>query len=457
MQHTANTNGAARRRQQQPKPQTRNNIARIRGIRARRAMSTTRNVLLIEAVENGQAQRVRQLLSEGANPNARKRVTLTCKIGRETETDSVECESALALGILHAHEEVVKALLDGGADPNGACEWKTSNCSNWMGLLNADSWTDLSKRWVGSYLFPSPLTLAVARGGKWMNWDGSTSNPAPDSDNKLAINLKGGSVQLRQPRVYQDACISPFALQPSLPILQVLLSHGAAVTQRELDAACKWPDQLFLQALQHHQFHPPTSVPAHSQHSPSAPASPSPTSQSTETFLALLTNKDREIIALRAELDQVKGRNEELSVRTAVAESKVEEVMQRNVEHQARITNLEAANQDLQTQNYALSTKNDTLSAEIRTLSTKNAALEREIGNLAQLTSLPPEPPTREPQPPRTVKKLMHAIAEYFAQDTDELDVAVGDEIYVNLEFADGWGFVSATISLLAFYALPLR
>ncbi|KAJ3334242.1 hypothetical protein HDU93_008044, partial [Gonapodya sp. JEL0774] len=218
--------------------------------------------------------------------------------------------------------------------------------------------------------------------------------------------------------------------------------------ERQLDVARKWPDGRFLQALQDHQSNLPTPVPSRPQPFSPPTTVPSASSQPNEALLTLLTDKDRESRELRAELDQVKERNEELSVRTAKAESKAEELRRSNLDIEARNTTLDSTNQDLQSENRTLSTENRTLSAENltlstenRTLSTKNTTLEREVGMLhTKLASLLPAPPPREPQPPRTVKKLIHAIADYNTQDVDELDIAVDDEIYVNLEFSDGWG-----------------
>ncbi|KAJ3335427.1 hypothetical protein HDU93_005522, partial [Gonapodya sp. JEL0774] len=441
---SAQTDGAAGH---SANPKRKQSKASRQSIRTTAAMSTPHDIQLIEAVENGQSQRVRQLLAEGANPNSRKRVTLSRQIGFwERRTDTVECESVLALGILHAHEDVVKALLEGGADPNGVCEWKLANLwPSWA----ADDWD--RERWLRTCLFLCALTLAVARGGEWTWWHGYTED-APNPDNQLVISLKGGNVLLIDPKEAKDAFVEPFTLRPSLPIVCLLLSHGAVVTQRELDAARELPDTQFLQALQDPQSNPPTPVSSRPQPSSPPTTAPSSSSQPTEVLLTLLTDKDRENRELRAELDQVKRRNEELSVRTAKAESNAEELQRRNLVIEARNTTLEAGIQDLQTENHTLSaenrtlsTENRTLSTENRTLSTKNAALEREVGTLrTQLAPLPPSPPPREPQPPITVQRLMYAIADFEAQDTDELNITVGDAVFVNLEFADGWGSVSA-------------
>ncbi|KAJ3340934.1 OTU domain-containing protein 3 [Gonapodya sp. JEL0774] len=76
---------------------------------------------LIEAVElYMNAPRVWQVLADGANANARKRVTIPGKVGRTGEalSDTADCESALAIAIIRGYHTIVEELLGGGADPN---------------------------------------------------------------------------------------------------------------------------------------------------------------------------------------------------------------------------------------------------------------------------------------------------------------------------------------------------
>ncbi|KAJ3338579.1 hypothetical protein HDU93_009356 [Gonapodya sp. JEL0774] len=238
-------------------------------------MSTTQELDLIEAVENGNEKRVQQLLLEGADPNVRKKVTLSVQVQEhrlvkraglfssekyeevyEKKTDAIECESALALAILHGHSRIVEALLISGAAPNGKCDWRIANCgSSW----DSELWN--KKRWLGSVSFPSPVTLAIGRGGRWKRWDSSTAN-VPNADGTLFISNKGGHVRLDNPKTW-DSASTGFTIQPSLAVLRVLLRHGAVVSDVEITAASKNTDTSFLEAVlaQRNVEHASTSIP----------------------------------------------------------------------------------------------------------------------------------------------------------------------------------------------------
>ncbi|KAJ3340921.1 hypothetical protein HDU93_006006 [Gonapodya sp. JEL0774] len=390
-------------------------------------MSSTRDAQLFTAVENGETQRARQLLMEGANANARKRVKLTRTLPstNEVKTETVDCESVLALAILHGHVDIVDALLSSGADPNGKIEWKIAGLSSSWSL---DKWK--RGRWVATYTFPSPLTLAMARGGTRKGYEGVVSD-APKSDNKLPINFKGGEVKLNDANTAEDTRISSFLMKPSLPIVQVLLKHGAVVSTQELSAASKHADSRFSQTLLQHKNGPSPSV--QPQTSGLAPLVSSPSSQSVDTFLSLLSDKDRKVDELLAQMDRMRAQIEELSVRTAVSESKAGDLEKRNGELVAQNTALKSANQDLQVKTRSLSLAISSKSSIITTLEKELAAAR------SQPTSLP-EAPTRQPQPPYTINKLMYANVDFEARDADELDIATGDGVFVNLGFADGWG-----------------
>ncbi|KXS09650.1 hypothetical protein M427DRAFT_49284 [Gonapodya prolifera JEL478] len=136
-------------------------------------MTDEKNAALIEAIEKGDAESVRQLLDDGADPNVRKRVTLEATIddwrlpkSPERRIDSAECESALALAIMHGNAAIAGHLLEKGADPNTAVEWKTPSAigQNWK-LENWDgTWMSIG-RWRWTYAFPSHLALAISGGG----------------------------------------------------------------------------------------------------------------------------------------------------------------------------------------------------------------------------------------------------------------------------------------------------
>ncbi|KXS15372.1 hypothetical protein M427DRAFT_324165 [Gonapodya prolifera JEL478] len=217
-------------------------------------MSTTLNSQLIDAVEAGREADVKRLIEAGASPDARKRVTLRAKVkdgrgGFVWMEDSVDCESALALGILHGNVAIVKVLLEKGAAVDGEVRWKISNYysdKNWK----RDRWEE--RRWYSTFSFPSPLALAVGRGGKWTDRDGRVYD-SPNSNKNLEICIRGGAVTITHPEKRPDVYVT-HTVRPSMEIVRRLLAHGARITETELNAARKNPDQEFFTTLEaHHQ------------------------------------------------------------------------------------------------------------------------------------------------------------------------------------------------------------
>ncbi|KAJ3322340.1 hypothetical protein HDU93_003120, partial [Gonapodya sp. JEL0774] len=351
-------------------------------------MAITRDVQLIDAAEGGDAAHVRRLLADGANPNARKKVTLTVtKSGHLfARSETVLGESALALAVIYGHEDVVRALLSGGADhpATSTCEWRISNhCSPWT----SDDWS--KHRWIGTYSFPSTLSLALGGPGTLTWWNGGVGD-ATSSDGGLYINLKGGLVELEDPKTRSDTCIWA-RIRPSLAIVQLLLDHGAIVSDIEWDAARRHPDPLFSVALQPYYTETPKTSsralsPGSSNESPITP-------QITETtlFASLLAENDRKIEETTAKLA-------ELSIGATFADDG----------------------------------DSSNVSADIEKLKQQLSSLRSDRSSL--LTTSAPEP-----APPRTIEKLMHAVADFQARHKDELDIQSGEEVYVNLLYYDKW------------------
>ncbi|KAJ3322006.1 hypothetical protein HDU93_003162, partial [Gonapodya sp. JEL0774] len=199
--------------------------------------------------------RVRHLLAQGANPNARKRVTLTATIKTglfssqtrsEARSDTADCEPALVLAIFRGAVGIVDALLTHGAGPNGQPEWRIA--SGWN-VWTLDTW---STRWYSTSSFPSPAALAVGKGGMWKGYDGSTGDLPDAETSRVWVNLEGGHVRMHNPVRRADRRVS-FTLRPSLPILNLLLLHGAVVSDAELTAARRQPDTRFLEVLVRYQ------------------------------------------------------------------------------------------------------------------------------------------------------------------------------------------------------------
>ncbi|KAJ3340920.1 hypothetical protein HDU93_006005 [Gonapodya sp. JEL0774] len=280
-------------------------------------MSTTREIELINAVEQGNLDRVKQLLDDGTNPNTRKRVTLTVDITdrrlvqkgglfsrdkyadvQESKTETLDCESALALAIIHHREDIVGALLEKGADPNGVCEWKISNgYKPW----EMDDWDQ--RRWQMKISFPCALMLAMAHGGSFIRWDGNPAFTAAHDHTSLHISPPGGHVQIQNPYGWDDFVIA--TLQPSLLIVKVLVLHGANVSDAERSAARKMADSKFIQILEPHAEEQPNKV--RGQSPESAPSdlirqNPSPVRKQLTAILDYTPKNSDEVVVSEGDL-----------------------------------------------------------------------------------------------------------------------------------------------------------
>ncbi|KAJ3334491.1 hypothetical protein HDU93_007869, partial [Gonapodya sp. JEL0774] len=81
-------------------------------------MPNVKDAELISAVEASSLILVRKALAEGADPNARKSVTLTRKLkdSEGTKTETILAESAIAIAVIRASPEIVTVLVQAGAD-----------------------------------------------------------------------------------------------------------------------------------------------------------------------------------------------------------------------------------------------------------------------------------------------------------------------------------------------------
>ncbi|KAJ3335280.1 hypothetical protein HDU93_005958 [Gonapodya sp. JEL0774] len=181
---------------------------------------------LINVVESGKIDEVRGLLTLGACPSARKAVTLEIRFpghpadgSEETKSDTIECESALALAFFHRHVDAVALLLQHGADANAEVE-----CSRWEnGVVQRN-------RRQTSNIGEQPQSQQ-----SW--WASYRSEPETKED----------------ARQY-------FHLSPHLDIVRLLLQNGANVTDRGMDAAKAFPDKRFAKLLAEHR-RASTSIP----------------------------------------------------------------------------------------------------------------------------------------------------------------------------------------------------
>ncbi|KXS09119.1 hypothetical protein M427DRAFT_39486, partial [Gonapodya prolifera JEL478] len=188
---------------------------------------------LIDAVEDNNVEAVKQALQDGADPNARKLVTLKVDLDNgERKTDTLPMESAMTLAIRNGATddraiEVVRALLEAGCDPNDSVEWKTSNYF--------DKWTikewEGKYRWLVTYKYASYLTLAL-----------TAIKGRPFSE-------RGAHVVLDNPS-NQDQRRDEFPLQPNIHIIRLLLQFGAKNEPAALQLARKLSDKIALELLE---------------------------------------------------------------------------------------------------------------------------------------------------------------------------------------------------------------
>ncbi|KAJ3338639.1 hypothetical protein HDU93_009272 [Gonapodya sp. JEL0774] len=147
---------------------------------------------LIEAVESENTQEVRRLLHLGANPCARKTVSLQRRVRTPEQqiihTRTFLSESALMLAIVNDFADVVALLLDHGADPNAEQSWIVGGFCNDQTLKTTLGWS--------RYTFSSALALAV---GCWHqcteSWpDGRTTTYRALFGQRVPINTPGSHV-----------------------------------------------------------------------------------------------------------------------------------------------------------------------------------------------------------------------------------------------------------------------
>ncbi|KAJ3343757.1 hypothetical protein HDU93_006669 [Gonapodya sp. JEL0774] len=351
----------------------------------------TRESTLIDAVESGNVQLVRQLLSEGTSPNARKISVLTVNTGRwdrnsgPPRTDSSDGESALALAIVAGNFELVKALLEFKADPNMAISWQLSGLDPWT----ADSWN--RSRWAINWLYPSSLSFAVGRLGRVTNSDGKTvSNWQSDAENalRLRVNKRGSCPKIVNPSLNADRLVE-ITFTPKIEIVSLLLRYGGKVSDELLDAARTLKDRKFYELLLNHR---------------------------------------------NEETEQQRHREEELRIK------KEWEAIQSLVEAATQV-----AVSQLNGRIHALENKLDGQATEIAEMQrlhliTTNA-LQREIADLRQHVGLSsPIPIKPDMAPPVQVKQVREVKIPYQPREADEIELQSGQEVFVHLEYVDGWG-----------------
>ncbi|KAJ3336400.1 hypothetical protein HDU93_002900 [Gonapodya sp. JEL0774] len=421
---------------------------------------------LIQAVEAADANEVRRLLDAGARATAAKRVTITFDVASqiykfkrdkvERKTDTVDCESALALAIMRAQPEIVGMLLEAGAPPNREIRWKRSAFGTWN--MPIGDWE--VARWECEYFFPSALTLALGKGGKGVTAATGKVVTIPNSKNILAINLPGGHVDIFRPRLVDDVRVQ-LQIVPSIEIVRLLLDAGATVTEKELDAAKSNSDPKFLELLL--LFLGETPLPAPASYRPperreSADAPITVTSPSDGLARESSFETATESIATAGGQDTARQLRR-LLYRAVDAETRAENAETRCREFEALATRLRDLNEQLVAdaestadQVEDLMNSNEALQSKVVDLESSNAALTAAVKTLqAELQKAHPERqaaavPGQVSAVPENIKPPIVSeaptveTADGDGTSEEELSLNFGDQALFKHDDANQWG-----------------
>ncbi|KAJ3301793.1 hypothetical protein HDU93_006799, partial [Gonapodya sp. JEL0774] len=233
------------------------------------------NPALFKAVESSNLAEVRTALAAGADPNARKKVSISCfvfegskwstSLFSKTPTEkpvgsytmlnaTTHGESALAMAIMQGNVELVRLLLDNGADPTLPIEWKIIRGRN---VWTQSVWQNVIQRgtWDITYTFGSALELAIGEGVASDPMGQTRIESMGSTSRELWINKKGFFVLHSNPGAgpSDEKSFQTIEFTPDLRILDLLLQHTdvhVTPTLRPLITSCaNHPD--LLRKLQH--------------------------------------------------------------------------------------------------------------------------------------------------------------------------------------------------------------
>ncbi|KXS22396.1 hypothetical protein M427DRAFT_26960 [Gonapodya prolifera JEL478] len=177
---------------------------------------------LLQGTEEQSLHLMKRAVRDGADPNCRKKVSLQVKTGVFGRRKEVEWgESALAIAVRDGKPDLVGFLLEAGADPNVAIEWKIAHFTpQWRD----EDWDN--RRWIWVLSFASALDFALFAG-------------------TLPFNLHGSRVSILNPEYDTDTHVN-LPLAPSLDVVATLLKHGAQVQESSLEAARRLPSEASM-------------------------------------------------------------------------------------------------------------------------------------------------------------------------------------------------------------------
>ncbi|KAJ3332916.1 hypothetical protein HDU93_008874, partial [Gonapodya sp. JEL0774] len=186
---------------------------------------TTLNRLLIEAVESRSVEKARALLDEGASPRSRKLVASskgeTLGFREKDEYIRGQGESALLLAIVHGSAELVKLLIERGADPNEPCYFDVI-------ILTSSGTLRYTGRNAAVALSGSGPTRTLARRGLPHIIDFALL----DGRYKGGFNEKGGWVLDKE-------ATDRMKVETDYEVVKALLDGGAVVDEARVERAAE--------------------------------------------------------------------------------------------------------------------------------------------------------------------------------------------------------------------------
>ncbi|KAJ3329811.1 hypothetical protein HDU93_000778, partial [Gonapodya sp. JEL0774] len=420
-------------------------------------MATFKDRALIDAVENSDIEGVNKALRDGADPNARKRVTLTCDTKAGRLTDTISAESAIVRAVVTGRADVVEALLVAGAVVNGgALEWVLPPWTgNWQG--QSKDWWD-SYRWYYKIAFPSVLSFALGRGGKSTeNYANFSSWNQSDTDKGIIrLNKRGGDVILQNPKDENQA-FEKITLEPRPEVIAVLLKHGAAITNevrafirgyhdRQIKDLVEAKAQNELEAVLASMVPNAMSnvelaklVAEHGKHMAALSSQLAEQGKQITALAEQLTSLEVENAALKVDNAALKVDNSALKGASLSLKNDLSTTDRRTLDLERRCATLETSppTRTLQADSNVppqLHTSYHPGTSRLADIDRRVLLVERELGTLRG-NPLPSAPP-----PPMDVKRLLWAVVRFDPSGPDEIHVAVGHQVFVNLQYPDGWG-----------------
>ncbi|KAJ3312078.1 hypothetical protein HDU93_005069, partial [Gonapodya sp. JEL0774] len=226
----------------------------------------------------------------------------------------------------------------------------------------------------------------------------------------------------------KDDTFVRIVLRPNLDIVEQLLRHNAVVTESELEHARRMQDIRYLETFQKH-----LAKLNNGQQLPSLPRLGSAVASSTPT--------SRPPSPLQAAME-VAGlpHIDELSLRLALFESKVTSLERQLAEVTSQNSALKATQEALRAQNEAHLSKIGTLEAEMAALRNVPSAGVEHARGTAHMEHLSRTPTLQNPHHTRIINALMCVVSEFHARAADEITLSVGDEVFLETAFEDGWG-----------------